>query len=83
VSFVTTLEFPPVYHQKLPNVKETFSNTENIWRSGDTWMRQTDVVHFPQDLVRAPVSLRKGNALINIGKRVWFQLSNPYCLPPS
>jgi hypothetical protein len=40
-------------------------------------MRQTDVVHFPQDLVHAPVGLRKRNALINIGKRVWFQLSNP------
>ncbi|KAL1959629.1 hypothetical protein VTO42DRAFT_1664 [Malbranchea cinnamomea] len=75
LSIAVSLDYPPLYHRKLPDATDTFSDEENTWKSANAWYRQTDIVHVPQDLVRAPISLRKFNPLINIGRWTTFRLT--------
>lgn len=67
VSFVISLDSPPLYHRKPQDLKSTFAGSETSWRASDSWFRQTDIAHSPQDLLHAAISLRKPHALINIG----------------
>ncbi|KAK2834856.1 hypothetical protein FQN49_006848, partial [Arthroderma sp. PD_2] len=75
VSFIISLDSPPSYHRKLQDIESTFSETENMWRADDTWYRQTDIVHNPQDLVHAKTSLRKAHPVINIGRWTTYRLA--------
>jgi RNA-dependent RNA polymerase len=68
LSFVIPLDTPPVYHRKLQDLTETFTDSESLWRSSDTWFRQTDIVHAQKELALSPISLRKVKPLIDIGK---------------
>ncbi|KAI1950370.1 hypothetical protein LOZ57_001929 [Ophidiomyces ophidiicola] len=74
---VIVLASPPLYYRKLNNLLSTFSNTENIWRESDTWFRQTDIPYAREELKGAPSSLRKTNAMINIGRWTAFVLTFP------
>lgn len=67
VSHFTVLDSPPVYHRRISNVADTFIG-DNHWRESDSWYRQTYIVHRPSDLVTLPISLKRGNALIDIGE---------------
>lgn len=67
VSHLTFLDAPPVYHRRIKNIASTFTD-ENSWREADTWFRQTDIVHNPQELASLPISLRKFKPLIDIGE---------------
>lgn len=66
-SHFTFLDSPPLYHRRIKNVPSTFID-ESSWRDSDTWFRQTHVVHNPQAQATLPVSLRKLNPVIDIGK---------------
>lgn len=61
------LESPPLYNRRIKNVPSTFID-DNTWRDSDTWFRQTQIVHNPQAQATLPVSLRKLNPIIDIGK---------------
>jgi RNA-dependent RNA polymerase len=67
ISHIISIDTPPVYHRRLKDINSTFS--VNSWRDADTWFRQTDIVHIPENLARLPISLRKHASIINIGKR--------------
>ncbi|KAK2733337.1 hypothetical protein FQN57_002252 [Myotisia sp. PD_48] len=73
VTFMITLESPPLYHRKLLNLASTFTS-ENVWRESDCWFRQTDIVHNPADLMHATVALRKPRSIINIGRWMTYRL---------
>lgn len=68
LSFVVSLDLPPLYHRKLLDQTCSFSDGENIWRGANSWFRQTDIVHSHQDLTHAAVSLRKNKSIIDIGE---------------
>lgn len=69
-SHFTFLESPPLYYRRIKNVSSTFID-ETTWRDADTWFRQTHVVHNPQGLSTLPISQRKQNPLIDIGKSIF------------
>ena len=68
VSHMTTLDVPPLYYRRIKDISSTFID-DNSWRAADTWFRQTDIVHNPQELAGLPVNLRKFKPLIDIGER--------------
>ncbi|KKZ64996.1 RNA-directed RNA polymerase [[Emmonsia] crescens] len=76
VSLVIPLDLPAICHKKITALKEEhFPPNENIWNSQDTWFRQTDIVHYPEQIIRTPVNLRKQNSHINFGRWTTFRLS--------
>lgn len=68
-SFVIVLDSPPIYHRRLNDLTVTFSDSEKIWKSSDSWFRQTDIPYSHNEAAKASMSLRKANSLINIGKK--------------
>lgn len=66
-SHLTFLESPAIYHRRIKNIQSTFID-ETSWRDSDTWYRQTQVVRNPQAQATLPISLRKQNPVIDIGK---------------
>lgn len=77
ISHIMTLDAPPIYHRRLKDLSSTFSEPGNSWRDADTWFRQTDIVHVPEELTRLPISLRKHKAIINIGRWTTIQINYP------
>lgn len=76
VSHLTFLDAPPVYHRRIKNIASTFTD-ENSWREGDTWFRQTDIVHRPEELAALPIGLRKFKPLVDIGRWNSFNITYP------
>lgn len=74
ISHAFTLDTPPIYHRKIRNIGSSFVDADNSWRDADTWYRQTDIVHTPEELAPLPVSLRKAKPLIDIGKYIFRQI---------
>ncbi|OJD12726.1 hypothetical protein AJ78_06725 [Emergomyces pasteurianus Ep9510] len=75
VSLVIPLDSPTICHQQITSLKnEHFPSNENVWNSQDTWLRQTDIVHYPERVVRMPVNLRNQNSFINFGRWTTFRL---------
>ncbi|OKL63034.1 hypothetical protein UA08_01933 [Talaromyces atroroseus] len=81
LSHMIHFDSPPIYDRHLHNVESTFDSldAENSWREMDCWYRQTDIVHRyaaagQDDRVRQaasdrlPISLRKRNPIIDIGR---------------
>jgi len=66
-SHFTFLESPAIYHRRIKNIQSTFVDGTS-WRDGDTWYRQTHVVHNPHAQATLPISLQKRNPVIDIGK---------------
>lgn len=67
LSFVVSLELPALYYRKVLDPAATFSDNEDTWGAAESWFRQTDIVHSPQDLRLSPVSLERTKSIINIG----------------
>ncbi|KMP00255.1 RNA-directed RNA polymerase Rdp1 [Coccidioides immitis RMSCC 2394] len=74
-SLVIVLDTPPIYHRRLNDVTVTFSDTENTWKESDCWFRQTDIPYSQNEAAQAPLSLRKAQSLINIGRWTTFRLT--------
>ncbi|KAN0066680.1 RNA dependent RNA polymerase domain containing protein [Elaphomyces granulatus] len=74
ISHIFTLEYPPMYRRRAKKIETSFAS-ENVWRDMDTWFRQTDIVHAPEKLVELPISLRKINSIINIGRWKTFRIN--------
>ncbi|EED13834.1 RNA-directed RNA polymerase (Sad-1), putative [Talaromyces stipitatus ATCC 10500] len=70
VSHIIRFDSPPLYHRHLYNVESSFSGLDsaNSWRAMDCWYRQTDIVHRHGDWAGLPISLRKKNPIIDIGR---------------
>jgi RNA-dependent RNA polymerase len=67
-SHYIVLETPPIYHRRLKDLTSTFSESDASWRDADTWYRQTDIVHVPEELAGLAIGLRKHKPIINIGR---------------
>ncbi|KAL4884722.1 RNA dependent RNA polymerase-domain-containing protein [Aspergillus karnatakaensis] len=74
-SHLTFLGSPPVYDRRIRNIEDTFVE-ETLWRESDTWFRQAQVVHNARELATLPVSLRRQNHIIDIGR--WTALRINY-----
>ncbi|KAL2868435.1 RNA dependent RNA polymerase-domain-containing protein [Aspergillus lucknowensis] len=74
ISHYTFLNSPPMYHRRIKNIKNTFIE-ETSWREADTWFRQAQIVHNPQELATLPVSLRRRNPVIDIGRWNAFRIN--------
>lgn len=70
VSHILRFESPPLYHRHLYHVESSFGgrDSKNGWRSMDCWYRQTDIVHRNRHWSFLPISLRKRNPIIDIGR---------------
>lgn len=77
-TLVITLNDPPRFFRRTPDVKATHQdhnkdneaptyNAMRYWTEQDTWMRQTDIVYYPDDLKRQPLSLSPANPVVDIG----------------
>lgn len=67
ISQFTFLDSPPLYHRRIKNIENTFTD-DSTWRDSGTWFRQTHVVHNPQGQASLPASLQKLNPIIDIGE---------------
>ncbi|KAL4783051.1 RNA dependent RNA polymerase-domain-containing protein [Aspergillus varians] len=76
ISHFTFLSSPPVYHRRIQNIEYTFIE-ETSWRKSDTWFRQAQIVYNQQELVTLPVSLRRQNPIIDIGRWNSFRINYP------
>ncbi|KAL4922233.1 RNA dependent RNA polymerase-domain-containing protein [Aspergillus aurantiobrunneus] len=76
ISHFTFLSSPPIYHRRIRNIENTFIE-ETSWRESDTWYRQAHIVHNPQGLATLPVSLRRQNPIIDIGRWNAFRINYP------
>ncbi|KAL1851938.1 hypothetical protein Plec18170_006241 [Paecilomyces lecythidis] len=77
ISHAFSLDSPPIYHRKIRHIGASFVDADNSWRDTDTWYRQTDIVHTPEELGSLPVCLRKAKPLIDIGKWTSFRITYP------
>ncbi|KAL2853945.1 RNA dependent RNA polymerase-domain-containing protein [Aspergillus pseudoustus] len=76
ISQYTFLSSPPTYHRRINNIESTFLE-ETTWRESDVWYRQAHIVHNPQEHATLPVSLRRQNPVIDIGRWNAFRMSYP------
>ncbi|KAL3466733.1 RNA dependent RNA polymerase-domain-containing protein [Aspergillus heterothallicus] len=76
ISHYTFLSSPPTYHRRINNIESTFIE-ETSWRDADVWYRQAHIVHNPQEHATLPVSLRKQNPVIDIGRWNAFRINYP------
>ncbi|KAL4942211.1 hypothetical protein BDV06DRAFT_235547 [Aspergillus oleicola] len=76
ISHFTFLSSPPMYHRRIKDIDTTFIE-ETSWRESDTWFRQTNIVYKPQRLANLPVSLRRQNPIIDIGRWNAFRINYP------
>ncbi|KAI9368815.1 RNA dependent RNA polymerase-domain-containing protein [Aspergillus egyptiacus] len=76
ISHFIFLGSPPIYHRRISNIESTFIE-ETSWRETDTWFRQTQIAHNPQELASLPVSLRRQNPIIDIGRWNAFRINYP------
>ncbi|OAX85437.1 hypothetical protein ACJ72_00162 [Emergomyces africanus] len=75
ISLTMPLDSPTICHQQITSLEsEHFPSNENVWNSQDTWLRQIDIAHYPDQVVRTPVNLRKQNSYINFGRWTTFRL---------
>ncbi|KAL4863777.1 hypothetical protein BDV12DRAFT_201783 [Aspergillus spectabilis] len=73
-SHFTFLGSPPIYHRRIRNIESTFLE-KTSWYESDTWFRQAHIVHNPQELATLPVSLRRQNPIIDIGRWNAFRMN--------
>lgn len=66
LSFLIFLDTPPVFHRQVKDIEATFDDSETMWREGDTWIRQTTIVHGHGRIV-APISLRRRGQFVDLG----------------
>ncbi|KAL4953606.1 RNA dependent RNA polymerase-domain-containing protein [Aspergillus filifer] len=76
ISHFTFLSSPPLYHRRITNLDRTFMEATS-WRESDTWFRQTNIVHNPERLADLPISLRRQNPIIDIGRWNAFRINYP------
>ncbi|KAL4997664.1 RNA dependent RNA polymerase-domain-containing protein [Aspergillus recurvatus] len=77
ISHFAFLGSPPEYHRRIQNTENSFGNRETSWREWDTWYRQANIVHNPTELAHFPVSLRRLNPIIDIGRWNAFRINYP------
>ncbi|KAJ5769129.1 hypothetical protein N7520_003688 [Penicillium odoratum] len=71
-SYVIVLNAPPVIHRQARS--PTFGS-EITWRSSDTWLRQTSVVHNPLSQGSITTNLRKSGQIIDMGRWNVFKIT--------
>ncbi|KAL2801788.1 RNA dependent RNA polymerase-domain-containing protein [Aspergillus granulosus] len=76
ISHYTFLSSPPTYHRRINNIESTFLE-ETTWRESDVWFRQVHIVHNPQEHATLPVSLRRQDPVIDIGRWNAFRINYP------
>ncbi|KAL4970044.1 RNA dependent RNA polymerase-domain-containing protein [Aspergillus stella-maris] len=76
ISHFTILSSPPMYHRRITNLDRTFIE-ETSWKESDAWFRQTNIVHNPDKLADLPISLRRQNPIIDIGRWNAFRINYP------
>jgi RNA-dependent RNA polymerase len=83
LSHIVSLKSPPLYHRHLHFLESSFVDDQgnyvgdlNSWREMECWYRQTDIVHRYAGWPKLPISLRKVNPIINIGR--WTTLRMTY-----
>lgn len=68
-SFIISLDCPPCFFRKRQDMRASHAKEANVWSEMDTWYRQTDIIYDPSTIKQKPVSLRKGEVEIDIGKK--------------
>ncbi|KAL4924881.1 RNA dependent RNA polymerase-domain-containing protein [Aspergillus undulatus] len=76
ISHFTFLGSPPMYHRRIKSIENTFTE-QTSWQESDTWFRQVNIVYNPQELAKLPVSLRRQNPIIDIGRWNAFRINYP------
>ncbi|EEH41892.2 hypothetical protein PAAG_03813 [Paracoccidioides lutzii Pb01] len=81
-SLVVPLNSPASCHRQAKFLTDAhFPPDENAWNSKDTWSRQTDIVHYPENRAPTPTNLRKQNSYINFGRWTTFRIGfNQYAV---
>lgn len=62
-----SLETPPKFFKKLDRIPLPDAIARK-WFEGDMWYRQTDITHSPARLKTSPVTLKKSNPILDLGK---------------
>ncbi|TKA64867.1 hypothetical protein B0A49_07587 [Cryomyces minteri] len=71
---IIPLDSPPNFYRKASNIDATHEAGSKWWNENVTWMRQTDIVHDRDRLRSAPLSLRKEDPLVDIGRWITYWL---------
>ncbi|KAK5013587.1 hypothetical protein LTR39_003572, partial [Cryomyces antarcticus] len=71
---IIPLDSPPNFYRKASDTDATHEAGSKWWNENMTWMRQTDIVHDRDWLRSAPLSLRKEDPLVDIGRWITYRL---------
>lgn len=71
LAIIIPLNYPPAFYRRLQDVSISHDDSSSHWSEYRAWYRQTDILHENDraDLKRAPITLRKSKAVIDIGRR--------------
>jgi hypothetical protein len=67
-SLIISLDSPPRFFRRFNNVASSHAPNSRRWNGWDAWYRQTDVVSDPSSLKKEALTLRKPNAIIDLGQ---------------
>lgn len=71
---VFSLQTPPEYYFQTPNVEATHDPMSTEWCSWFAWFRMTDLVHNPKELRTQPLSLRRHDPIIDLGRWTTYRM---------
>lgn len=66
-----SMETPPKFFKQLDPSK-SHDDRAVTWGDNDAWYRQTDLVYVPNDLKKSPLTWKKTNPIIDLGKHHSF-----------
>ena len=66
-----SIETPPKFFKQLDPAK-SHDDRAATWGDNDAWYRQTDLVYVPNGLKKSPLTWKKTNPIIDLGKHCSF-----------
>ena len=66
-----SMETPPKFFKQLDPSK-SHDDKGSVWGDNDAWYRQTDLVYVPNVLKKSPLTWKKTNPIIDLGKYHYF-----------
>lgn len=67
IGLVISMETPPKFFRKLDEAN-THEEKSRYWNQNDAWYRQTQIVYAPSNLKSSALTLKKTQAIIDIGE---------------
>ncbi|KAI9719198.1 MAG: hypothetical protein M1828_006291 [Chrysothrix sp. TS-e1954] len=74
MELILPLEIPPRFFRRHDEIESTHELGSRFWREENAWFRQTDIAYDLGEIRKAPCTLRKRNAEIDIGRWTTYKI---------